>query len=128
LSTTVPSLKALHLALALTSISGFMIRGFWMWQDSPRLTRRWVKIAPHIIDTGLLVTGTWLALWLPAAALAGWLPAKLGALLAYIGLGMLALRPGRIRSIRVTAFFTALLVFAYIAGVAVTRSATVALI
>ena len=48
----------------------------------------------------------------------GWLSAKVAGLIAYIGLGMVALRRGRTRRVRLVAWITAQLVFAYIVAVA----------
>ncbi len=124
------ALKLSHQLLALVSILGFILRGIWMAGDSPLLARRWVRIAPHLIDTALLATGIALLLRLlphPGIPAWSWLGPKLVALLAYIGLGMLALRPGRSRPARLAAFFAALSMFGYIIGVATTRSATLTL-
>jgi uncharacterized membrane protein SirB2 len=44
------------------------------------------------------------------------------ALLLYIGLGMIALRHGRTRGVRITAWLTAQAVFFYIVAVALTRN------
>jgi uncharacterized membrane protein SirB2 len=50
-----------------------------------------------------------------------WLMAKLCALVAYIVLGTIALKRGKTLAVRASAFVAALLVFAYIVAVAVTR-------
>lgn len=124
------ALKLSHQLLALISILGFTLRGIWMVGGSPLLTRRWVRIAPHVVDAALLATGIALLLQLlqhPEIPAWSWLGPKLVALLAYIGLGMLALRPGRSRPMRIAAFFAALAMFGYILGVAMTRNATLAL-
>lgn len=123
-------LKLSHQLLALISILGFILRGIGMAGGSTLLARRWVRITPHLIDTALLATGIALLLQVleqPGAPAWSWLGPKLVALLAYIGLGMLALRPGRSRSFRIAAFFAALSMFGYIVGVAKTHSATLAL-
>ena len=123
-------LKLGHQLLALVSILGFILRGIGMAGGSPLVARRWVRIAPHVVDTALLVTGIALLLQLlqhPEIPAWSWLGPKLLALLAYVGLGMLALRPGRWRPMRIAAFFAALSMFGYIVGVAMTRSATLAL-
>jgi uncharacterized membrane protein SirB2 len=86
------------------------------------LRQRWVKIVPHIIDSVLLLSGTWLAWQLGAAGVRGWLPAKLAALVLYIVLGAFALRYGKTRGMRITAMIAAVLTFAYIASVALTKS------
>ena len=48
--------KHLHMTCAMLTLISFAIRGFWMLTDNSLLQRRWVKIAPHIIDTLLLLT------------------------------------------------------------------------
>jgi len=51
-----------------------------------------------------------------------WLLAKVIALVVYIGLGLVAFRFGKTRLIRIMAWSEAILVFAYILGVAVTKN------
>ena len=115
--------KTLHMACALLSITGFFARGLLMIKDSPLLQARFVKIAPHIIDTVLLVSAIVLASqWGLAALQMPWLLAKIVALIVYIVLGMIALRRGRTKSVRVVAWLAALAVFAYIVSVAVTKN------
>lgn len=115
-------LKTIHEAAALFSISGFVVRGRLMMNGSVYLQRKWVKVVPHINDTVLLTSAILLTIRLQQYPFVNnWLTAKFIALLLYIGLGMLALRFGSTLKIRVGAFVAAVLVFAYIAGVAVTR-------
>jgi uncharacterized membrane protein SirB2 len=118
-----PTLKIIHVAAAILTISGFTLRGFWMMSGSPNLARRIVRIAPHIIDTIFLLSGIALiqVLHLPVLT-QPWLLMKFAALVAYILLGIIALRRGRTMQIRVTAFLLALATFAYIAGVAMSKS------
>jgi uncharacterized membrane protein SirB2 len=119
------AVKYVHVAAVAASFALFFLRGLWMMLDSPRPAARWVRIVPHINDTVLLAAGVWLAFALREAPGASpWLTAKLIALAVYIGLGMLALRPGRPKAVRVAAWLAALAVFGYIAAVAVTRSPT----
>ncbi len=51
-----------------------------------------------------------------------WLLAKIIALVAYIGLGMVALRPGRPAAVRAAAWLAALLTFGYIVSVAIRKN------
>jgi len=122
---TYTALKYVHLTAVALSFSLFFLRGVWMMLDSAQLHRRWVRIVPHVSDTLLLAAGIWLAFELRLApGETPWLAAKLAALPVYIGLGMLALRPGRSKRLRIGAWFAALAVFGYIVGVALTRSPT----
>ena len=117
------TLKLVHQACALLSISGFLLRGGLMLAGSPLLHRRWMRSWPHVIDTLLLASGVWMAVNLHAhPGNSPWLNAKLVALLLYIALGFVALRLGRTRRMRIGALVAAIAVFGYIGLVAVTRS------
>lgn len=115
-------IKHIHLTCVALSFSLFFLRGVWMLRDSPRLQRRWVKILPHIIDTTLLASALTLA-WLSNQwpFVQPWLTAKVLGLLLYILLGTIALKRGKTKAIRTTAWFAALLTFGYIVAVALSR-------
>ena len=117
-------LKYLHVSCVALSGAGFVLRGAWMLLESPMLARRWVRIAPHLLDTLLLGSAIALCLLLGQYPfLDAWLTAKLLGLIVYIALGTVALKRGRTRARRVAAFCGALLAFAYIVAVALTKSA-----
>ena len=116
-------LKYLHVICVVLSGAGFVLRGAWMLQGSPLLAQRWVRVLPHIVDTVLLASAIALAVMLEQYPLVqGWITAKLIGLVVYIVLGTIALKRGRTRGVRLTAFGGALLVFAYIVAVALTKS------
>ncbi len=93
-----------------------------MLRDSSLLQQRWVKIAPHMVDTLLLASAIALAWQLGISPLAApWLGAKIIALLFYIVIGAYALKRGRTKRIRFTAWLAAQMVFFYIVSVAVTH-------
>ncbi len=115
-------LKSLHILTVIVSIGGFFIRGLWVMADSPWLQKRWVKIVPHINDTILLVTGITLAIQIQQYPFVhGWITAKVLALLAYIGLGMMTIRHGRSKQQRILTWVLAILVFGYMVMVARTK-------
>lgn len=117
-------IKLIHVTTVLISISGFVLRGIWVLQDSPKLKQRWVKIVPHINDTLLLATGITLAATIQQYPFVhDWLTAKVIALLIYIGLGFMTLRFGRSKQQRIVTWVAAMLVYAYMLGVAATRQA-----
>jgi len=117
----------LHVSAVTLSGAFFFVRGIWMLQESKLLQTKPVKILPHIIDTVLLLSAFTLAYLLSTYPFSeGWLTAKLLALFVYIGFGVFTLR-GKSKTIRSAAFAAALLTFAYIIGVALTRSATLGL-
>jgi uncharacterized membrane protein SirB2 len=111
---------------AALSGSLFLLRGTWMLRDSALLYRRWVKTLPHLVDTVLLASALTMVFWSHQYPFAQpWLTAKLIALVVYIVLGSVALKRGKTRAVRTSAFIAALLVFAYIITVAITRTPTV---
>lgn len=94
-----------------------------MLRDSPSLQQRWVKFAPHTVDSVLLASAIALAWQLGISPLAApWLAAKIVALLLYIVIGSVALKRGKTRRIRIIAWLTAQAVFIYIVSVAVTHN------
>lgn len=118
-------LKVIHITSAIFSYILFTIRGLWMMQASPRLQLRWVKILPHVIDTILLVSAITLVTMIQQyPGINTWLNAKIGGLLLYIMLGMVALRFGKTRKIRTMSWIAAQIVFFYIVLVALTKNPT----
>ena len=94
-----------------------------MMRGSALLQRRWVRIVPHVVDTALLLSAVAMAVMICQYPFGvPWLTAKFIALLAYIGLGMIAMRFGRTRGERLVAWCAAQVVFAYIVAVAITRN------
>jgi uncharacterized membrane protein SirB2 len=115
-------LKQVHIACAVLSIVGFAARGVLMLCESHLLQARFVRMAPHAVDTVLLASAialAWLSGQYPFAQ--GWLTAKVLGLVAYIALGTLALKPGRSPNMRRAAFTLALATVLYIVSVALTR-------
>lgn len=112
-------LKHVHVSTAVISFFLFFLRGCWMLADSPRLRRRWVRIVPHLNDTLLLASAVTMTVLIHQYPfMDAWLTAKMLALLAYIGLGTVALKRGRTKTIRIAAWIAALAVFGYIVSVA----------
>jgi len=119
-------LKIIHVVSAIFSYLLFTLRGVWMMQDSPILQRRWVKILPHVIDTVLLASAIALVTMIQQyPGMNTWLSAKIGGILLYIILGMMALRFGKTRKIKTIAWITAQIVFFYIVLVALTKNPSV---
>ena len=117
-------IRWVHGGIAVASGSFFVVRGVWLLMGSALLRTRFVRVAPHVLDTLLLAFGIGLAVWSRQYPFVdGWLTAKVLALLAYIGLGLVALRFATTRSVRGAAFAGALLCFGYMLAVAFTRNA-----
>lgn len=116
-------LKFVHSIAALTTISGFLLRGYWMLIESPLLTHRLTRTVPHAVDAILLLSAIamlWLLSMNPFTQ--GWLLAKFAGLIAYILLGTVAIKRGPTKAVRTVAFVAAVAAFAYIAGVAMSKS------
>ncbi|MCK4865222.1 MAG: SirB2 family protein [Gammaproteobacteria bacterium] len=116
-------IKLIHMSTAFISISLFLLRGFWVFRESPMMTKKWVKILPHVNDTILLTTATLLAINIQQYPFVhAWLTTKVTALIVYIVFGMFALKRAKEMKNKVVFFILALLTFSYIVGVALTRS------
>ncbi|MDH3491221.1 MAG: SirB2 family protein [Gammaproteobacteria bacterium] len=116
-------LKNIHALLALLTISGFVLRGYWMMTKSDKLQQRMTRVAPHILDTVFLASGIAMLVLLSLNPLSqSWLLAKFAGLIVYILLGTVAIRRGSIQQVRVLAFVGALSAFAYVVGVALSKA------
>lgn len=112
-------LKHLHVTCAATSYALFLLRGIWMLRGSALMGQRWVKVVPHMVDTVLLGSAVALAWTIGQYPFVdGWLTAKVAALLLYIALGFVALKYGRSKTVRLSAWLAAQAVFGYIVLVA----------
>jgi uncharacterized membrane protein SirB2 len=114
-----PGIKHLHIAVALASGGLFALRGLGLL-----LGQRWphnglVRYLSYSIDTTLLTAALFLLTLLPKAMFAnGWLVVKVGFIIAYVTLGMLAFQSNRGRRARAALWLLALLCFAQIYGIA----------
>ena len=116
-------IRALHIACAYASISLFVIRHVLNLRAVNWRRSRALRIMPHVIDTVLL--GSAIALMVitnqyPIAN--GWLSMKVLALVVYIALGIVALKPADPPASRRAAFLGAAAVFAFILSVARSHS------
>jgi uncharacterized membrane protein SirB2 len=115
-------LRSIHIGTVHVTLVLFLLRGFWMVTDSPRLQQRWVKIVPHINDTLLLLAAIGMLVVAGLNPLGQpWIMAKIVGLLAYIALGTVALKRGRTKTVRIQAMVAALVVFGYVVAVAITK-------
>ncbi|MDT0634325.1 SirB2 family protein [Spectribacter hydrogenoxidans] len=123
-----PFLMLTHLVTVALTLALFLLRGWWLLRDSPRLENGWVRIVPHINDTLLLASAVGLMIIVHQYPFVNsWLTGKVLALAAYIFLGSIALKHGSTRRVRIAAFVAALVVFGYIVVTAITRNPMVPL-
>ncbi len=87
------ALKHTHLLLVAISLSLLLLRFGLSLKDSPLLQRKFLKIAPHVVDTLLLLSAVGLMLTISQYPfVTPWLTEKLFGVLAYIALGVMALK------------------------------------
>ncbi len=116
------ALKLIHQGAVAISITGFFARGAGALAGAAWARGRVARTLPHLVDAVLLATAVALAWMLQMNPLTTpWLGAKIVGLLAYIGLGMVALKPGRPLAVRAAAWIAALLCFAQIVATAITK-------
>jgi uncharacterized membrane protein SirB2 len=114
-------LKEFHVAFAYLTVASFAIRGLLSIAESPMRNAKWMRIAPHVIDTFLLLFGIALAVTLSLSPLAnGWLMAKIVGLVAYVGFGVMAMR-ARTRPLKIVGFVLAIASVGYIFAVAYSK-------
>lgn len=122
MSAVYTTLKWLHVAAVITSGAGFLARAALMLASSRWLHRRFVRIAPHVVDTVLLAAAVGMVTLARLSPLAHpWLAAKIIGLVIYIVFGAVALRYGRTRRIRLLALAVAVFAYVYVVGTALQR-------
>jgi uncharacterized membrane protein SirB2 len=113
------TIKIIHMSSVTFSFALFIFRGVLMMRDSYWLNSRILRIAPHVVDTLLLVSALWLTVLIRQYPFAqAWLTVKVVLLAVYIVLGSLALKRGRTKGQRVFFFIAASLTFLFIVSVA----------
>ncbi|MCX7087203.1 MAG: SirB2 family protein [Methylococcales bacterium] len=113
-------LKTLHVIFIFSSLASFVARVALSEFKPEVLQHKLSKIAPHVIDTLLLVSGVALILqgnWLSGEF--GWIISKFLILLAYIGLGVVCMHNRGAK--RWLAFSGALACFVTIFIIAITK-------
>ncbi len=116
------ALLSIHRLTVVISIALFVLRGAWRMMDSPMNGKKWVKIVPHVNDTLLLLAAIGMLIVASLNPLEhGWVMAKIIGLIIYIVLGTIAIKRGKTAMQRNLAFVGALIVFGYIAMVAVSK-------
>jgi uncharacterized membrane protein SirB2 len=115
--------KLVHQGSVVFSLAGFFVRGAAAIGGAAWPSGKVAKTLSQLVDTVLLLSAltlVWMLRLTPANA--PWLMAKLVGLIAYVGLGILALRPGRPLRIRAAAWVAALCTVAWMVSVAITKS------
>jgi uncharacterized membrane protein SirB2 len=113
--------KHFHLLMVVLSVSFLLVRYAMSLKPAAMLQTKFFKIAPHVIDTLLLVSAVLLMMTLQQYPFVhAWLTEKFLAVLAYIGLGVMAFK-GRTAAIRWICFLGALGWLGLVLRVAMTK-------
>lgn len=116
------ALKHSHMLFIALSVSFLAVRFLLSLKAPALLQKKFFKIAPHVVDTFLLLTAIGLMVIIQQYPFqAPWLTEKVFGLFAYIGLAVMALK-GRTLLIRWLAFFGALSWLVLVARVAITKT------
>jgi uncharacterized membrane protein SirB2 len=86
-------MKHLHLLFVAVVIISFVWRVYLVEKKPEMLTEKWIKILPHVMAAGLLLSGIALVFqgnWLSSSY--GWIVAKLILMIVFIGLGLFTMR------------------------------------
>ena len=114
-----PQIRTVHIAAVIASGLLFLLRG-----AAVQLGAKWAMAAPlrylsYSIDTVLLTAALMLVTILHQYPFVhGWLTAKVVLLVVYVVLGSFALKRGRTRTVRVSCWVAALLVYLFIVSIA----------
>ena len=114
--------KTIHQGAVALSLTGFFARGLGSLRGAAWVRGRLAKTVPHVVDTVLLLSAltlAWMLRLTPDSA--PWLTAKIIGLVIYVGLGVIALKPGRPLRVRAAAWVAALATFGWIVSVAITK-------
>lgn len=116
------ALKHTHLLLVAISLAFLTLRFVLSLKGSGLLQHKFLKIAPHVVDTFLLLSAIGLMVTIQQYPFVNpWLTEKLIGVLAYIALGVMAFK-GRTTTLRVFAFVGALGWMVLVVKVAITKT------
>ena len=104
-----PAVKHTHMMFIALSVIFFIVRFVLHLRQSPIMEKKFVKVAPHIIDTFLLLSGITLCFMIQQFPLVEqWLTEKIICVVAYIVLGFMALKSNRNKLFKFFAFLGAI--------------------
>lgn len=124
LNSLYPAIKHIHLTFIAASVLFFLVRFVLHMRQSPIMEKKLVKIAPHVIDTFLLLSGLLLCfIIMQYPFVDAWLTEKFTAVVAYIILATIAMKAQRGKLFKVFAALGALSWVVYAAKLAVFKQA-----
>lgn len=112
-------MKHFHLLFVAAVIISFLWRVYLAEKRPEKLAEKWLKILPHALAAGLLLSGIGLVLQGNWSANYGWIVAKVFLMIVFIVFGIFTLKQQGQR--RWMAFGAAMFCFVYIVKMAVTK-------
>ncbi|MDD1621000.1 MAG: SirB2 family protein [Methylococcaceae bacterium] len=112
-------MKHLHLLFVAAVIFSFLWRVYLAEKLPEKLTEKWIKILPHGLAAGLLLSGIALVFQGNWSDNYGWIVAKVLLMLVFIAAGLFTLREQGQR--RWISFGVAMFSFVYIVKLAITK-------
>lgn len=117
-------IKSIHIFTVISSITLFLLRAYWLLQESYLLKNKVIKILPHLIDTILLTSA--IALLFIEGVYPGkenpWLIAKIIAMICYILTGFYLFKATKSAASIKLATVIAILFYIYIVHTAITKN------
>ena len=118
-----PQIKWVHISCVILSGALFTLRGVFALTDSAYAGHILLRRLSYVIDTTLLAAALLLASIIHQWPFAeSWLTAKVLLVVAYIAFGLIALRLGNAKSVRIVCFVVAIITYCFIVSVAITHN------
>ena len=113
-------LKFVHVSCVLLSLTGFLLRSYFLLLSPGMLVRWWVKYTPHFVETTLLISALAMLPLIDEYPFSdNWLTAKLLAMLCYIAVAGYTLHGAKKMITKFSLIMLSLIIFSYIIGVAI---------
>lgn len=114
-----PAVKHLHFTFIALSVLLLTVRFVLHLRQSALMEKQLLKITPHVIDTFLLLSGLTLCFMIQQFPFVDpWMTEKIGAVVAYIILGAIAIKANRNKLFKVFSYLGAIGWLVYAAKVA----------
>lgn len=117
-------IKAIHISSAILSISLFLLRSYWLINYSNMLTKKTMKLLPHIVDS-ILLTSAFMMIYIeriPLGAGNPWITSKVVAVIFYILIGLYIFRFSKNDCQKYIALVINVLLYIYIISTAITKN------